>query len=102
MQGVLHHPDGRVTELCVWCGQDTGVDAACHVDLRVGYVDGVGQTCPLGCSNPEPTRQPPTTQITTSMLKILTLTTQTLVQLGAREAARDRFAAAIEDMEKTR
>ena len=36
------------TELCVVCGAETGMPLTIPVDLRRGYVDGVGQCCD-GC-----------------------------------------------------
>ena len=32
-------------ETCVMCGTETGVDVSTHVDLRINYVEGVGQFC---------------------------------------------------------
>ena len=32
-------------ETCVMCGKETSVDVSTHVDLRVNYVEGVGQFC---------------------------------------------------------
>lgn len=34
---------------CVLCGEETPYDKTTHIDLRVGYFEGVGQTCPGGC-----------------------------------------------------
>jgi hypothetical protein len=32
-------------EKCVMCGKETDIDITTHVDLRTGYVDGLGQLC---------------------------------------------------------
>lgn len=32
-------------EICVSCGVETNVDVTTHIDLRTGYVEGVGQYC---------------------------------------------------------
>lgn len=34
---------------CVLCGKETPYDKETHVDMRRGYYDGCGQTCPGGC-----------------------------------------------------
>jgi hypothetical protein len=34
-----------VKEKCVICGSETNVDTTTHIDMRVGYLDGVGQLC---------------------------------------------------------
>jgi len=32
-------------EPCVICGQDTHYDMSTHIDLRMNYVEGIGQLC---------------------------------------------------------
>jgi hypothetical protein len=32
-------------ENCVICGSETNVDITTHVDMRTGYIDGLGQMC---------------------------------------------------------
>jgi hypothetical protein len=34
---------------CVLCGKETPYDKETHVDMRRGYIEGCGQTCPGGC-----------------------------------------------------
>ena len=34
---------------CVICGAETPYEFETHIDYRIGYVEGVGQTCPRGC-----------------------------------------------------
>jgi hypothetical protein len=34
---------------CVICGRETPYNVDTHVDMREGYVEGQGQTCPGGC-----------------------------------------------------
>lgn len=34
---------------CVLCGKETPYEKETHVDMRRGYYDGCGQTCPGGC-----------------------------------------------------
>ena len=34
-----------MTEKCISCGVDTGVNVTTHVDYRFFYVDGAGQLC---------------------------------------------------------
>lgn len=34
---------------CVLCGKETEYDETTHIDLRIGYVEGDGQTCSNGC-----------------------------------------------------
>lgn len=34
---------------CVLCGAETPYDETTHIDYRIGYVEGSGQTCPNGC-----------------------------------------------------
>ena len=36
---------------CVLCGKETIYDESTHIELRNGYVVGVGQTCPNGCKD---------------------------------------------------
>ena len=48
-RGVARSPSSTLTEACALCGADAGVSVDHHVDLRIGYVSGVGQTCPTGC-----------------------------------------------------
>lgn len=33
-------------DLCVICGKKTPYKTTDHIDYRIGYVEGVGQTCP--------------------------------------------------------
>ncbi|HAT68819.1 MAG: hypothetical protein A2481_04195 [Candidatus Yonathbacteria bacterium RIFOXYC2_FULL_47_9] len=44
-------PDGY--DLCVHCGAKTPYKTETHIDARIGYVEGVGQTCPNGCKTKE-------------------------------------------------
>jgi hypothetical protein len=39
-------------EKCVVCGAETPYEFDTHIELRQGYVDGVGQTCLTGCITP--------------------------------------------------
>lgn len=32
-------------EKCVMCGTQTNYDVSTHIDMRVGYIEGVGQLC---------------------------------------------------------
>ena len=32
-------------ETCIVCGKETSIDVSTHVDLRINYVEGVGQFC---------------------------------------------------------
>ena len=34
---------------CVLCGKETPYDKETHVNMRRGYIEGCGQTCPGGC-----------------------------------------------------
>ena len=34
---------------CVLCGRETSYKRSTHIDLRIGYVEGVGQTCDGTC-----------------------------------------------------
>jgi len=34
---------------CVMCGAETPYEFETHIDYRIGYVEGAGQTCPNGC-----------------------------------------------------
>lgn len=38
---------------CVMCGKDTGYEVSYPIDLRHGYIEGAGQTCPGGCKKTE-------------------------------------------------
>jgi hypothetical protein len=37
--------DGESYDNCVVCGKQTQYKTSTHIDMRVGYVEGVGQTC---------------------------------------------------------
>jgi len=48
LTGVRPNPEfitDRGTDACVICGADTEVPSQLHVNLREGYIDGVGQCC---------------------------------------------------------
>ena len=32
-------------EKCIMCGKETPYDFETHVDMRIGYIDGLGQCC---------------------------------------------------------
>jgi hypothetical protein len=32
-------------EICVMCGSRTNIDINTHVDMRIGYIEGMGQLC---------------------------------------------------------
>jgi hypothetical protein len=34
---------------CIMCGAETPYEFETHIDYRIGYVEGAGQTCPRGC-----------------------------------------------------
>jgi len=34
-----------VKDLCISCGTETPYDFETHIDMRIGYVEGVGQLC---------------------------------------------------------
>ena len=34
---------------CVLCGRETSYKRSIHIDMRIGYVEGVGQTCDGTC-----------------------------------------------------
>jgi hypothetical protein len=36
---------------CVVCGRKTRYTKNTHVDMRIGYIDGFGQTCDRSCRN---------------------------------------------------
>lgn len=36
-------------DTCVICGNITPYLKSTHIDYRIGYVEGAGQTCPDGC-----------------------------------------------------
>jgi alpha-D-ribose 1-methylphosphonate 5-phosphate C-P lyase len=36
-------------DTCVLCGATTPYLRSTHIDHRIGYVEGAGQTCPDGC-----------------------------------------------------
>jgi hypothetical protein len=38
-------PDYDVYDKCVICGKDSPYKTSTHIDMRLGYVDGVGQGC---------------------------------------------------------
>ena len=56
-QATAHEADGRLaafarlsanlnaSELCVVCGAETGIPLTLPIQLRHGYVEGVGQCC---------------------------------------------------------
>lgn len=52
-RGVARTMTASHTETCVICGADTGVLTEQHIDFRIGYVRGGGQTCPTGCKTHE-------------------------------------------------
>jgi uncharacterized protein CbrC (UPF0167 family) len=33
-------------DVCVSCGKETAYEISTHVDMRNGYVEGLGQLCP--------------------------------------------------------
>ncbi len=37
--------DGESYDNCVVCGKQTQYKTSTHIDMRIGYVGGVGQTC---------------------------------------------------------
>ena len=37
--------DGESYDNCVVCGKQTQYKTSTHIDMRIGYVEGVGQTC---------------------------------------------------------
>lgn len=36
---------------CVMCGADSPYELETHIDYRIGYVEGVGQTCVKECQS---------------------------------------------------
>ncbi len=47
----LVSPDGY--DLCVVCKAKTPYKTDTHIDARIGYIEGAGQTCPYGCKTKE-------------------------------------------------
>ena len=45
---VLKNNDGEYDK-CVICGRETSYKKNTHIDLRVGYIEGAGQTCDGTC-----------------------------------------------------
>lgn len=45
---VLKNDDGEYDK-CVICGRETSYKKNTHIDLRVGYIEGAGQTCDGTC-----------------------------------------------------
>jgi hypothetical protein len=43
-------------DLCVVCKAKTPYKTDAHIDTRIGYIEGVGQTCPYGCKTKEEDR----------------------------------------------
>jgi hypothetical protein len=39
----------HMKDKCVMCGAETPYEFETHIDYRIGYVEGAGQTCPNGC-----------------------------------------------------
>ena len=89
-RGVARATGVSNTEACVLCGADTGVSAYQHVDFRIGYVSGVGQTCPTGCR---------TEQLETSR-SMLRRTLKFMIDQHGMQTAREELLNAANELMK--